>query len=57
MYFEVDLTHNRRITKNGINALLEVANSETIAVRGLNELLAKDRREREAAALAKTSLY
>ena len=57
MYFEVDLTHNRRITKNGINALLEVANSETIAVRGLNELLAKDRRERESAALAKTSLY
>jgi len=57
MYFEVDLSHNRRISKNGINALLEVANSDTIAVRGLKELLSKDRREREAAALAKTSLY
>jgi hypothetical protein len=57
MYFEVDLSHNRRITKNGINALLEVANSDTIAVKGLKDLLSKDRREREAAALAKTSLY
>lgn len=57
MYFEVDLSHNRRITKNGINALLEVANSETIAVRGLKDLLSRDRREREIAALAKTSLY
>lgn len=57
MYFEVDLSHNRRITKNGINALLEVANSESIAVRGLKDLLARDRREREIAALAKTSLY
>jgi len=57
MYFEVDLSHNRRITKNGINALLEVANSENIAVRGLKDLLSRDRREREIAALAKTSLY
>lgn len=57
MYFEVDLSHNRRITKNGINALLEVANSDSIAVRGLKDLLSRDRREREIAALAKTSLY
>eukprot|EP00485_Elphidium_margaritaceum_P009960 CAMPEP_0202689788 /NCGR_PEP_ID=MMETSP1385-20130828/4969_1 /ASSEMBLY_ACC=CAM_ASM_000861 /TAXON_ID=933848 /ORGANISM="Elphidium margaritaceum" /LENGTH=515 /DNA_ID=CAMNT_0049344977 /DNA_START=237 /DNA_END=1784 /DNA_ORIENTATION=- len=57
MYFEVDLSHNRRITKNGINALLEVAASDSIAIRGLKELLSKDRREREIAALAKTSLY
>merc|ERR550525_1062501 len=57
MYFEVDLSHNRRITKNGINALLEVANSDAIAVRGLKDLLSRDRREREIAALAKTSLY
>merc|ERR1711902_298059 len=57
MYFEVDLSHNRRITKNGINALLEVANSDSIAVRGLKDLLSRDLREREIAALAKTSLY
>lgn len=57
MYFEVDLSHNRRITKNGINALLEVANSDSIAVKGLKDLLSRDRREREVAALAKTSLY
>jgi len=57
MYFEVDLSHNRRITKNGINALLEVANSDSIAVEGLKDLLSRDRREREVAALAKTSLY
>ena len=57
MYFEVDLSHNRRITKNGINALLDVANSDSISVRGLRDLLSKDRREREIAALAKTSLY
>jgi len=57
MYFEVDLSHNRRITKNGINALLEVSNSDSIAVRGLQDLLSRDRREREIAALAKTSLY
>jgi len=57
MYFEVDLSHNRRITKNGINALLEVSNSDSIAVRGLKDLLSRDRREREIAALAKTSLY
>mmetsp|Transcript_15404 Transcript_15404/g.24275 ORF Transcript_15404/g.24275 Transcript_15404/m.24275 type:complete len:520 (-) Transcript_15404:620-2179(-) len=57
MYFEVDLSHNRRITKNGINALLEVANSDSIHVRGLKDLLARDRRDREIAALAKTSLY
>lgn len=57
MYFEVDLSHNRRITKGGVNALLEVANSDTIAVRGLRDLLSRDRRERELAALAKTSLY
>merc|ERR1740123_2532821 len=37
MYFEVDLSHNRRITKNGINALLEVANSDSIAVKGLKD--------------------
>jgi len=57
MFFEIDLSHNRRITKNGINTLLEVANSDTLIVSGLKELLSKDRKEREEAALAKTSLY
>ena len=55
MYFQVDLSHNSRISRHGISALLEVANLESIV--GLKELLSKDRREREKAALAKTSLY
>lgn len=57
MHFEIDLSHNRRITKNGITALTEVAESETVHIRGLIEMLGKDRREREQAALARTSLY
>ncbi|ETO13080.1 hypothetical protein RFI_24292, partial [Reticulomyxa filosa] len=30
MFFEVDLSHNRRITKNGINTLLEAASAENL---------------------------
>ena len=57
MYFQVDLSHNRKVSKDGIEALLQVSNSDSIAVDGLKDLLSKDRREREIAALAKTSLY
>ena len=57
MYFELDVTHNNRITKNGISELTKVANSQSIVVKGFKELLAKDRKEREAVAMSKTSFY
>ena len=57
MYFQIDLSHNQRISRHGINALLDVANSESIAFDGLKELLLTDHRQRHAAAFARTSLY
>ena len=57
MYLQVDLSHNRKVGKHGIDALLQVANSDSIAIDGLNELLFRDRRERDSASSAKTSLY
>ena len=36
MYFEADLTHNRRITDHGLTPLIQLSNSQTFAIRGLN---------------------
>ena len=57
MYFELDVTNNNRMTKNGISELTKVANSQSIVVKGFKELLAKDRKDREAVAMSKTSFY
>jgi len=54
MFFEVDLSHNRRITKNGLTVLMDVANSEETCIRGLKEILSKERKEKEETV---TSLY
>jgi len=48
MLFEVDITHNRKVSRNGVEALLKVCDAE---------LLCTDRRERNRRAQLKHSLY
>ena len=59
MYFEVDITYNKRITGTGLTPLIQLSNSETFVVRGLNfnDLLSTDRKQRQSSARTKTSLY
>jgi len=58
MEFALDISHNRRITRNGINALLDAGErNDAIYIKGFKEFLVMDRKQRNEIALENTSLY
>jgi len=57
MYFELDLSHNSRISKTGIDSLLEVINSHSVCVQGMEAYLAQHRADRDKYASQQTALY
>ncbi|ETO31443.1 hypothetical protein RFI_05677 [Reticulomyxa filosa] len=58
MEFALDISHNRRIGRTGINALLDVGErNDAIFVKGFKDYLVVDRKLRNEIALENTSLY